>query len=179
VIVDEKTGKAIDIQWEKNKRANKKAVESGCYCLRSSLVCWSVEKLWRTYTMLTEVEACFRSLKSELGLRPVYHQITARVTAHLFITLMAYHLVHTFRHPLKQKGIYLSWESLRNVMANQHRMTLSMNTKEYEKLHLRVMTKASTDQQRIFNALGIKSDILGKKKVKTNKSKIFSANFTG
>lgn len=47
--------------------------------------------------MLTHLEAVFRSLKSELGLRPVYHQNTDRVRAHLFITVLAYHLVHTLR----------------------------------------------------------------------------------
>ncbi len=176
VIVDEKTQNAIDIVWTKNEKADKKNTDAGCDCLRSSLVDWSEEKLWQTYTMLNEVEACFRCMKSELGLRPVYHQKTDRVTAHLFITLIAYHLVHTIRYQLKQKGIDLSWESLRNVLANQHRVTLSMNTENGEKFHLRVTTKTNTDQEKIFHALGVKSDILGRKKTKTNKNKICSAN---
>jgi len=84
-----------------------------------------------------EVEACFRCLKSELGRRSVYHQKTKRVTAHLFIALIAYHLVDTIRYQLKQKGIQLSWESLRDVLANQHRITLSMNTKKWRETSLR------------------------------------------
>ena len=67
------------------------------------------EQLWTTYTMLTEIEATFRSLKTDLGLRPVYHHKEDRVTGHLFITLLAYHLVHTLRYQLKQQGIHLSW----------------------------------------------------------------------
>jgi len=55
--------------------------------------------------MLTEIEATFRSLKTDLGLRPVYHHKEDRVTGHLFITLLAYHLVHTLRYQLKQQGI--------------------------------------------------------------------------
>jgi len=176
VIIDEDTQNAIDIQWSRNEEAEKKAADAGRYCLRSSLVDWSEEKLWRTYIMLNEVEACFRCMKSELGLRPVYHQKTARVTAHLFITLIAYHLVQTIRYQLKQKGIHLSWESLRDSLASQHRITISMNTKEGEKIHLRVTTKTNTDQEKIFNALDLKSDILGQKKTKTNKNKICSAN---
>jgi len=179
VIVDEETQNVMDIQWTRNEKAEKEDTEAGYYCLRSSVVDWSEEKLWRTYTMLNEVEACFRCMKSELGLRPVYHQKTERVTAHLFITLIAYHLVHTIRYQLKQKGIDLSWESLRNSLANQHRITLSMNTKEGEKIHLRVTTKTSPEQEKIFQALGVKRDILGRKKTKTNKNKICSANLPG
>jgi len=176
VTIDETTNNATDIQWEKNAKAKEKADDSGRYCLRSSLVDWKEAELWQTYTMLNEVEACFRCMKSELGLRPVYHQKTERVTAHLFITLIAYHLVHTIRYQLKQKGINLSWESLRDVLSNQHRITLSMNTKSGEKCHLRVTTQASIEQQKILDALGIQSDILGRKKTITEKNKICSAN---
>lgn len=176
VIIDETTQNATDIQWEKNAKAKEKADDSGRYCLRSSLIDWKEARLWQTYTMLNEVEACFRCMKSELGLRPVYHQKTERVTAHLFITLIAYHRVHTIRHQLKQKEINLSWKSLRDVLGNQHRITLSMNTKNGEKCHLRVTTKASVEQQKIVDALGIRSDILGRKKTRTDKNKICSAN---
>jgi len=176
VIVDEKTQNAIDITWKKNKKGDDKEAESGRYCLRSDLVEWSEGRLWETYIMLNEVEACFRCMKSELGLRPVYHQKTERVTAHLFITLIAYHLVHTLRHQLKQNGINLSWESVRDILATQHRITISMNTQAGEKVHLRVTTKADTQQQKIYDALGLKSDTLGKKKIVTRKNKICSAN---
>ncbi len=51
--------------------------------------------LWRTYTMLMDLEHVFLSLKSELGMRPVFHQVTKRVTGHLLISVLAYHLVHS------------------------------------------------------------------------------------
>jgi transposase len=60
--------------------------------------------------MLIEIEATFRSLKTDLGLRPVYHHKEDRVTGHLFLTILAYHLVHTRRHQLKEQGIHLSWD---------------------------------------------------------------------
>lgn len=74
---------------------------------------WDDATLWRTYTMLTDLEAVFRSLKAELGLRPIFHHKTNRVSAHLFISVLAYHLVHTFRFQLKAKGIHLSWSTTR------------------------------------------------------------------
>lgn len=52
--------------------------------------------------MLTDLEAVFRSLKSELGMRPVFHQIAERVSGHLFISVLAYHLVHSIRYRLKK-----------------------------------------------------------------------------
>ncbi|MDD1626685.1 MAG: hypothetical protein LUQ26_04300 [Methylococcaceae bacterium] len=78
--------------------------------------------------MLTEIEATFRSLKTDLGLRPVYHHKEDRVTGHLLITLLAYHLVHTLRYQLKQQGIQLSWGSIRNIMSTQQRITITLPT---------------------------------------------------
>jgi len=63
---------------------------------------------WQTYTMLTEVEAVFRSLKSELGLRPIFHQQTDRISAHLFISVLAYHLIQIIRFRLKKIDIHNS-----------------------------------------------------------------------
>ena len=65
----------------------------GVYCLRSNETDWSEATLWRTYTTLTDLEAVFRSLKSELGLRPIYHRKPLRAEGHLFITVIAYQLV--------------------------------------------------------------------------------------
>jgi hypothetical protein len=58
--------------------------------------------------ILTEIEATFRSLKTDLGLRLAYHHKEDRVTGHLFLAILAYHLVHTLRHQLKEQGIHLS-----------------------------------------------------------------------
>ena len=67
--------------------------EDEVYCLRTHHSDWDEATLWQTYTMLTVLEAVFRPLKSELGLRPVYHHKIARVEGQLFLTVLAYHLV--------------------------------------------------------------------------------------
>ena len=69
--------------------------------------------------MLTDLEAVFRSLKSELGLRPVFHQKTDRVSAHLFLTVLAYHLVHTVRVKLKAQGIGTKLRKLSQCQASR------------------------------------------------------------
>ena len=71
---------------------------NGIYCLRTNADTLDEETLWRTYVTLTDLEAVFRSLKSELGLRPIYHQKQSRIDAHLFIALLAYSLVHAIRY---------------------------------------------------------------------------------
>ena len=164
VTPDEQHKNAVALTWQREEASEQKDRNCGVYCLRSNLPDWTEEQLWTTYLILTEIEATFRSLKTELGLRPVYHQKEERVTAHLFITLLAYHLVHTLRHQLKLKGIHLSWDSLRTLMATQQRVTLILPTDAQSIIYLRTTTRAEAQQQPIYAALGIKPDPLGKRK---------------
>lgn len=152
---DKKTGNATKITWEQKTNLQTKDGLPGVYCLRTSHKNLSESQLWHTYTMLTDLEAVFRSLKSELGLRPVYHQITDRVSGHLFITLLAYHLVHTIRYQLKQKDLNISWDDLRKMLTGQNRVTISMQCKNGNIIHVRKSTRPEPDQQEIYRALGL------------------------
>ena len=75
----------------------------GSYILRTKTDLGE-EEIWSIYTMLTRIEDAFRSLKSELGLRPVYHQKEDRVDAHIFISILAYHISHAIEETLRNKG---------------------------------------------------------------------------
>ncbi|WP_245620030.1 IS1634 family transposase [Desulfobacter vibrioformis] len=152
---DEKSGNAVKIKWTRNAEPDTKDGFPGVYCLRTSHKDLNEETLWRTYTMLTDLEAVFRSLKSELGMRPVFHQITERVTGHLFISVLAYHLVHSIRHRLKKAGIVTSWSGLREQLSGQHRITISMHCKNGDMVHVRKSTRPEPRQQEIYSALGI------------------------
>jgi transposase len=171
VIADDAKKNAIRIEWKLQAQAEKKDQHCGIYCLRTNIPHWSEQQLWTTYIMLTEIEATFRSLKTELGLRPVYHQKEDRVTGHLFITILAYHLVHTLRYQLKQEGINLSWESIRHIMSTQQRITITLPTDDQKMIHLRTTTKAETRQKQIYEALKIKPDLIGKCKTIIYKKK--------
>ncbi len=98
---DKASGNATRIRWQRKEKAHTQATHPGVYCLRTNHADWDEATLWKTYTMLTDLESVFRSLKNELGLRPNYHQKEVRIEGHLFITLLAYHLVHTIRCQLK------------------------------------------------------------------------------
>ena len=99
---------------------------AGAYLLRTSHVDWDPARVLRTYWELSEVEATFRSLKSELGLRPIWHHLDRRVCAHLFVAVLAYHAVHLPRTRLKAHGLNLSWQSIRDRLANWVRITTTL-----------------------------------------------------
>ena len=126
----------------------------GVYCLRTNVQDWDEETLWRTYTSLTDVEAVFRSLKSELGLRPIFHRTQGRSDGHLFITVIAYQMVQTIRRRLGEKGERESWASLRAILEGQQRVTATFRRKDGRTLHVRKATRAEPEQQKIFRALG-------------------------
>jgi transposase len=155
VTKDDASGKANAIQWARLNKPHSRASHPGVYCLRTNQNNWDEATLWRTYTMLTDLEAVFRSLKSELGLRPIYHQIEKRVNGHIFITLLAYHVVQTLRTQLKAQDIHDSWQTLRAKMENQQRITVAMKRADGKTIHLRKATRAEPHQEAIYQALGI------------------------
>jgi len=144
---------AIALHYRRIDGEQGRATHPGVYCLRSSHRDWDEAKLWQTYTMLTDLEAVFRSLKSELGMRPVYHQKTHRVEGHIFITLLAYNLVHQIRLALKAKGIHDSWETIRRTLSTQMRTTVSLRGENGEQIHIRKSSYPNASQQVLLRAL--------------------------
>jgi len=127
----------------------------GVYCLRTHQTDWDDATLWDTYTLLTDLEAVFRSLKSELGLRPVYHQKSGRVDGHLFISVLAYHVVHILRIRLKAQGIHLSWDRLRDQLDGQERVTVVLHGDDDKIYYIRKATRPEPHQATLYNALGL------------------------
>ncbi len=93
IIADESGEKATEIRWQRKPVEGSQLTDPGVYSLRSNVTDWDEETMWRTYMMLTDLESVFLSLKSELGLRPIYHHKEERSDGHLFITVLAYQLV--------------------------------------------------------------------------------------
>lgn len=143
------------ITWTKRIKPGSAAAHPGVYCLRTTLVELDNATLWRTYTMLTNLESVFRSLKTDLGLRPVFHQIDRRVEGHLFITVLAYHFVHTLRLQLKARGIDDSWQTLRETLATQQRVTATLQRRDGRAVHVRKATRPEPHHQKINEILGL------------------------
>jgi transposase len=94
----------IAIEWKVIKEKMQEKL-TGSYFLRTNRTDLEAKELWQLYNVLRRVEDAFRFMKSSLGLRPVYHQKERRVDGHLWITIIAYHLIQHCRYQLAQKGI--------------------------------------------------------------------------
>jgi transposase len=143
------------LRWEQTPVPGTMLTDPGVYCLRSNELSWDAEQLWRTYMMLTDLEAVFRSLKGELGLRPIFHSKEERTDGHLFISVLAYQFVQVIRQRLKAQGIHDSWAGLREVLSVQRRVTASFTQKDGRTLHVRKATRPEPDLVRIYDALGL------------------------
>ena len=155
---DETGVKVAALTWERMPVSGTQLTHPGVYCLRTNEMNWDEETLWRTYTMLTDLEAVFRSLKSELGLRPVYHHKEDRAEGHLFITVLAYQAVQALRRKLKAKGIKASWTMLLEIFSTQQRVTATFKQRDGRTLHVRKTTVAEPKLQRLYTALDLTAD---------------------
>ena len=127
----------------------------GVYCLRTNQTDWDEETLWRTYVTLTDLEAVFRSLKSELGLRPIFHHKPIRAEGHLFLSVIAYQLVQVIRRRLRETGQRASWNTIRRTLEGQQRITATFRRADGRTLHVRKATRAEPPQQAIYDALNL------------------------
>lgn len=128
---------------------------AGAYVLRTSHADWAAERVLRAYWELTEVEATFRSLKSELGLRPVFHRLDRRVSAHLFVAVLAYHGVHLIRTRLRAHGLQLSWNSIRDRLQNWVRLTTTLQEQGGKLIAIRQDVRPEPEAWEIARAAGL------------------------
>jgi transposase len=165
LVADDKGENAVALHYRRQPVAGSQLTHPGVYCLRSSETDWDAEKLWRTYITLTDLEAVFRTLKSELGLRPIFHQKEARTDAHLFITVLAYQFVQIIRRQLHQSGITANWNTLRQWLGNQVRVTAVFQRPDEHALHVRKATRPEGRHQQICELLGIETQPGGVRKL--------------
>ncbi len=105
VTVHEVDGRPV-ISWRKNQAWRRWAtLGEGCYLLRTNVTDWSAEDLWQAYIQLTEAEAAFRIHKSDLRIRPVWHQTEERVQAHILVCFLAYVLWKTLHQMTQAAGL--------------------------------------------------------------------------
>ena len=147
--------RATAVRFTRRPLSGSMMTHPGVYCLRSNQSDWDEATLWRTYFTLTDLEAVFRSLKSELGLRPIYHHKPIRAEGHLFITVIAYQLVQVIRRRLRESSETASWITLRRILEGQQRITATFRRADGATLHVRKATRAEPPQQAIYDALGI------------------------
>ena len=146
---------AAAVHWERNDQDARKDARAGTYVLRTSHTDWELERVVRTYWLLTRIEATFRSLKSEIGLRPIWHAKRDRIRAHLFIAVLAYHAVHLLRRRLGERGLHDSWETIRRKLANWMRLTTTLVTAGGERVECRQDSRPDQEAAALARAVGV------------------------
>ena len=145
------SGKATKVKWLRKKE--KKV--SGVYCLRTYRQDLNEKEIWDIYTMLTDIEDAFRCMKSELGLRPNYHHIERRSDGHIFITLLAYHIMQTIRTKLREKGVHFCWETVRVRLSSHMRVSTTLKREDGRVIHIRKSSRAESNHKEIYDALDL------------------------
>jgi transposase len=161
--VTEKEGKATNLTWTITENKIKDDKSKGVYFIRTNYKKTEETELWDIYNTIREVEATFRSLKSDLNLRPVHHQNDERIQAHLYLTMLAYQLVNTIRYMLKQKGINHNWKNIIRIMSTQKIQTIKLPTDKKE-IHLRKPSTPIQEVKEIYDATNSKHTKIAMKK---------------
>jgi len=129
---------------------------SGVYFLRTSIPEPDEATIWMIYNTIREIENTFRVLKSDLDLRPVFHQNDDSTMAHLHLGLLAYWLVNTIRYQLKQKGITNNWREIVRIMNTQKCVTTLAQNKTEEIISIRKCSEPDEKARHIYDVLNYK-----------------------
>ncbi len=165
IDVKQKDGIVTSITWKYKQKDAQIEKFSGSYFLRSSRKDLDRVKLWNTYVMLNKVEDGFRCLKDELKLRPIHHQKEERSDGHLFITVLAYHLLNSIRVRLESAYINMRWKRIRTFLSTHALVTTSLTTESGRRINIRQCSDPETFHRNIYRALKLKLTPLKLKKV--------------
>jgi len=154
VIVKNEEGKAIRI--EVTPKFAEPNPLSGCYVIDTTHTELDPVEIWKLYMTQTHVESSFRAMKSELGMRPVFHHNDERTSAHLFITVLAYHILSIIERRLAKLGDTRQWQTIRDVLSTHTRISVVMKDSDGNFYHHRASGKPEDVHQDIYKKLDIK-----------------------
>ena len=165
VSSEAKTGLATEITWEKDADKHLEKNESlGVYFLRTNLQVQEEYVVWNIYNNMREIENAFRTLKTDLDLRPIYHKNDDATMAHLHLGILAYWLVNTVRYQLKNKGIKSCWSEIVRI-GNTQKVITTSGTNTYNKtITTRKCTLPNEKLKQIYTILQTKHQPFTKRK---------------
>jgi len=154
------------LYWTLN--ADKKAIAEkldGSYVLKTDRPDLTADEIWRTYILLTRVERAFRDIKSPLVERPIFHHLEHRTQTHIFLCVLAYHLLVGIEKYFLDRGIHTSWWTLRQQLSTHQVVTVVVPTVDGPVLRIRKGTTPDAEQQEIYEVLRIPKEVM--KPIKT------------
>jgi transposase len=164
------TVEGVRLFWQiKEDRKNWRESREGAYLLRTNLKAETAEELWSKYMQLTEAEASFRALKSELSVRPLFHQLEPRVKAHVMVAFLGYALWVTLKHLLKRRPAIVPKPSASGVedaqpmtpmkaialLSTLQSADIVLPTTDGREIRLRRITEPTAEQKSLLRQLGI------------------------
>lgn len=154
------------LQWEED--SEKKAIAEkldGGYVLKTDRQDFTTEEMWRTYMLLTRVEGAFRAMKTPLLERPIFHHLKQRTQAHIFLCVLAYHLLVSIEKKFLDHGEHTSWWTLREQLKTHEVITVVLPTRDGRVLKIRKGSIPEPRHKEIYATLGIPAQVM--KPVKT------------
>jgi hypothetical protein len=172
----EKKRLVVSIQWAVKEGVDINA-RSGVYFLRTTVEANTECDLWQFYNIIREIEATFRVLKTDLDLRPIYHQKDENTMAHLHLGLLAYWLVNTIRYQLKKETIHSGWREIVRTMNTQKTVTTLAQNIHDEVIMIRRCSEPNLHVRRLYDALKYKYAPFIKRKSVVHKSELNDCQF--
>lgn len=154
------------LSWDED--ADKKAVAEkldGSYVLKTDRQDLTADEIWRTYILLTRVEDAFRDMKTPLKERPIFHHLKNRTQTHIFLCVLAYHLLVAIEKRFLDQGIHTSWWSIRQQLSTHQVVTVVLPTTDGRVLKIRKGTVPEPIHREIYTTLKIPLEVM--KPVKT------------
>jgi transposase len=149
----------FDAQFNVDKYAKAERLD-GCYLIKTDRNDLSGDELWRIYTLLTRAENAFRDMKSPLAERPIFHHNERRTEAHIFLCVLAYHLLIAVEKTLLDQGIHTSWPTVRDTLKTHQVCTVVLPTSDGSCLRIRKAASPEHDVQHLYRNLGVSSQVI-------------------
>jgi transposase len=132
----------------------------GCYLIKTDRDDLSAEDYWRLYALLTRAEDAFRDMKTPLAERPIYHQLERRVESHIFLCVLAFHLLVAIEKTLLDQGHHTSWASVREILKTHQICTIVLPTKRGQILRIRKASTPEKDVAVLYTRLGLSHQVI-------------------
>lgn len=149
------------LDWQEDHEKKKRALRlDGAYLLKTDRKDLTAEEAWRLYVLLTRVEDAFRDMKSPLSERPIFHHLQHRVETHIFLCVLAYHLLIAIEKSFLDQGIHTSWATLREQLSTHQVVTAVLPTTDGNLLKIRRATTPEPQHRLIYRVLAIPEEVM-------------------
>lgn len=150
---------ALSTQPDAEKKAKAEQLDGG-YLLRTDRTELTAQEAWLMYMTLTRAESAFRAIKTPLAERPIFHHLEHRVETHIFLCVLAYHLMVAIETTSLNRGVHTSWATVREQVASHSVATMVLPTDGGQVLSIRKGTTPEPEQLELYRLLNIAVEVM-------------------